>query len=633
MPVVSLSLRFIRRARMAAMLMLFAAVAAAGISAARADDQLPPDVLKKVKNATVYIRVTLASGAICSGSGFFTGAANTIVTNGHVLGMLSPQGRQPKKIEVVINSGTKDEKTFPAKIAQIAPDTDLAVIFVTGKDFPEHLQIGDAKDLVETQGLYVVGFPLGEKLNKSVTIRKTSVSSLRKNKSDGIQDVQVEGGMDHGNSGGPVIDAKGQVVGVAVSGIGGTQINFAIPGETVKNFLVGRYSSRLTLAPYTENGVLKLPMIIHIADPLQRIRSVSMETWIGKPEEQKRTWSPKDGAQTLPDDTPHQKFEFIYDKVAHDAVGEVILPEIPKDKAYWMQISYARSNGSAVGMPPVKFLAKLRPVERKPTTLVYEHHAGSPNNLKLTSVTDLKIRQISGTDMHYVEELLAEMDETLVGKPDPEGTATGQVAFTKLEIKRSIDKEKIPINPEVLKALQVINLVKTQISVDKQGDMRMLDMAVGKTTPLMKAILADKAEDAILALEAVTVPVPGKEVTFDKPWKAQRKIKLGSGDSNEPGIADITFTYHGTRSNAEGPVEAVVFLKGAVRGKEGSDQSVGGSLSGTAVFDLKNKQVKYTDVTMNLDLDLPTRGGGSLQANGTLKIVLNRVPKDQAKTK
>jgi YD repeat-containing protein len=121
--------------------------------------------------------------------------------------------------------------------------------------------------------------------------------------------------------------------------------------------------------------------------------------------------------------------------------------------------------------------------------------------------------------------------------------------------------------------------------------------------------------------------------TFDKPWKAQRKIKLGSGHSNEPGVADITFTYHGTRSNADRPTEAVVFLKGTVRGKEGGDQAVGGTLSGTAVFDLKNKQVKYTDVTMNLDLDLPTRGGGSLQANGALKIVLNRVPKDQAKTK
>src|SRR5947208_1604732 len=78
------------------------------------------------------------------------------------------------------------------------------------------------EELKETQTVYVFGFPFGESLGKNITVSTTSVSSLRKNEFDRVSKIQVNGGMNPGNSGGPVIDATGRVVGVAVSGILGT---------------------------------------------------------------------------------------------------------------------------------------------------------------------------------------------------------------------------------------------------------------------------------------------------------------------------------------------------------------------------------------------------------------------------
>jgi S1-C subfamily serine protease len=121
----------------------------------------------------------------------------------------------------------------------------LAVLRVQGDDLPEPLPVRSAKYLAELQKVYVFGFPFGEKLGKNITVSESSVSSLRKYPGrDDLKEVQVNGGMQPGNSGGPVVDTSGHVVGVAVSIIQGTQINFAIPGEHVHSFLHERGLAR-----------------------------------------------------------------------------------------------------------------------------------------------------------------------------------------------------------------------------------------------------------------------------------------------------------------------------------------------------------------------------------------------------
>src|SRR5262249_39843358 len=139
-----------------------------------------------------------------------------VLTNAHVVGMLINEGNKPKKIEVVRNSGTSEEKKYPGEILGVDRGADLAVLRVKASDAPKPLEVKSARSLVETQQVWVFGFPLGASLGKAVTVSNTAVSSFRE-ENGVLAKVQVNGGMQPGNSGGPVVDAHGNVIGVAVS--------------------------------------------------------------------------------------------------------------------------------------------------------------------------------------------------------------------------------------------------------------------------------------------------------------------------------------------------------------------------------------------------------------------------------
>jgi S1-C subfamily serine protease len=201
--------------------------------------QLSRDDLARVKKATVYIRAHVPGG-MSQGTGFFAVQPGLVVTNAHVLNMLKSP-RPPTRIDVVCDSGEPTERVFPAQLLAYAQNPDLAVLRVNGTNLPEPLPVRSAKYLTELQKVYVFGFPFGEQLGKNITVSESSVSSLRKfDGTDQLKEVQVNGGMQPGNSGGPVVNTRGHVVGVAVSIIRGTQINFAIPGEQVHGFLRDR---------------------------------------------------------------------------------------------------------------------------------------------------------------------------------------------------------------------------------------------------------------------------------------------------------------------------------------------------------------------------------------------------------
>jgi predicted Zn finger-like uncharacterized protein len=235
-----------------------------------------------VKRATVYIRVTRASG-LSSGSGFFgdAGNPNIILTNAHVVGMLSPDSPPPNKVEIFINSGQPDEKMHTARILGVDRESDLAVLEIgVTAGLPRALRVKPADKLQELDKVFVSGFPLGEQLGKEISVRESSVSSLRKK--EGLLDkIQVNGGMDEGNSGGPVVDDLGHVVGVAVSGYPGRQINFAIPGDRVHNILNGRVSRVSLGLPFKEGEKVGSPVLLEMIDPRNKVKEIGVEVWTG----------------------------------------------------------------------------------------------------------------------------------------------------------------------------------------------------------------------------------------------------------------------------------------------------------------------------------------------------------------
>jgi S1-C subfamily serine protease len=191
-----------------------------------------------IKSSTVYIRCT-HTRAKSSGSGFFAGKPGYVVTNAHVIGQMPAQTREERmigpvqKIEVVVHSGQPDERTFVARVHGFDREHDLALLSIDGPNLPPPLEFGSATGLTETDEVFIFGYPLGEQLSKDISVNRSTVSSLRREQ--GV--VQLGGGMNPGNSGGPVTNKGGQVVGVSVAKILGTDIDFAIPAERAAAFV------------------------------------------------------------------------------------------------------------------------------------------------------------------------------------------------------------------------------------------------------------------------------------------------------------------------------------------------------------------------------------------------------------
>jgi len=208
-------------------------------------DHPSKEVVDRVKKASVYVRVAYKKGKGATGSGFVEKNSRLVVTNAHVVGMLDEKDGGPKAIELVFNSGEGDnEYHYGGEMVAYDREHDLALIRPFLLDVgarqavPDGLTVPKEPGLSLLQKVFVFGYPLGERLGSEITVSETSVSSLRKDPATGkMRQIQVKGGMNHGNSGGPVVDVKGNVIGVAVAGIDGTDINFAIPGEVVQEFI------------------------------------------------------------------------------------------------------------------------------------------------------------------------------------------------------------------------------------------------------------------------------------------------------------------------------------------------------------------------------------------------------------
>ena len=189
---------------------------------------IQPETTRKVKKATAYLKVVESDGTTAEGSGFFGVESGLVLTNAHVVGMLLPQNRPPKKIDVVVQSGTRDACTFDAQVLGVDRENDLALLRVKGdeKRLPEPLpvELGECS-LTELQKVYIFGFPLGVSLGKEITAAESSVSSFRKDGDGELFQIQVNGGMHPGNSGGPVVDG-------AASSWAWPYLSFAAPRST-----------------------------------------------------------------------------------------------------------------------------------------------------------------------------------------------------------------------------------------------------------------------------------------------------------------------------------------------------------------------------------------------------------------
>ncbi|MFN4159733.1 MAG: Do family serine endopeptidase [Gemmobacter sp.] len=162
------------------------------------------------------------------GTGFVISASGDIVTNNHVV-----EGAD--KVSVTLADGTK----LQARVIGTDPATDLALIRVeAGHDLP-FVEWGDSAALRVGQDVVAIGNPFG--LGNTVTAG--IVSALGRDINSGPFDnyIQTDAAINRGNSGGPLFDAEGRVVGINTaifSPTGGSVgIGFAVPAETARTVI------------------------------------------------------------------------------------------------------------------------------------------------------------------------------------------------------------------------------------------------------------------------------------------------------------------------------------------------------------------------------------------------------------
>ncbi len=157
-----------------------------------------------------------------SGSGFYLSEKNILVTNFHVV-----QGCRTVAVE------DQQKERFPAKVIFVNPFTDIAFLRPTHNLKPRPAPFDSFAKVTNREQVYVLGFPFG----MPYTETKGIVSSPRQ-LMEGRHYIQTDAAVNPGNSGGPVVNSEGQLIGITTSKFtNADNIGFAIPVEVLSEDL------------------------------------------------------------------------------------------------------------------------------------------------------------------------------------------------------------------------------------------------------------------------------------------------------------------------------------------------------------------------------------------------------------
>lgn len=215
---------------------------------------LPVDSIKHIKESTAYIEVSHSFPFVeevmkYSGSGFFISANGFLITNYHVVQpvVTAYEINFPSlinSIDIYLNSGTEKYRKCPARVVAIDKKNDVAILCLTEEIKTPYLNIDFSEDLVESTPVWAFGFPLSEEFSviqrgPEITVTNGSITSLRHDDRNLLKTIQLDAVVKHGNSGGPLVNSSGQVIGVVNLAMGETRFNFAVPAHFIKKLLEG----------------------------------------------------------------------------------------------------------------------------------------------------------------------------------------------------------------------------------------------------------------------------------------------------------------------------------------------------------------------------------------------------------
>jgi S1-C subfamily serine protease len=318
----------------------------------------PPKNVDEIKKASVFVKVE-AGRLAGSGSGFVIkveGQTAYVATNCHVV-VPNPESfslKNPPRVTVVLDSGTAQARSAPAEILGLDPERDLAVLRINGvSNLPSPIDPAGREQLRETLPVLICGFPFGERLaasgNPEITIASSSITSLRLDSAGELEVVQVGAGVHPGNSGGPVVDRDGRLVGITVAALRGGGLGFAIPPRELTRMLQGRTLDPGVMAVKGSAGI-EFVAVVPLVDPLGKIRNVALHHVAGnvvgpntKPGASGE-WAPLPGARRI-------DLEIVDGKAA---IARMDLKPM-RGRTDTLQVSYTTGDGKTTVTEPFLF--------------------------------------------------------------------------------------------------------------------------------------------------------------------------------------------------------------------------------------------------------------------------------------
>jgi S1-C subfamily serine protease len=185
------------------------------------------------------------------GSGFVLTKEGLILTNNHVIG-------NAQRLEVMLS----DKHKYKARVLALDKNHDLALIKIDAPNLTP-VTLSDSRNLVVGQRVYAIGNPFG--LNGTMTRGIISaIRSIRSPNGSPIEDaIQTDAAVNPGNSGGPLLNSRGEVIGITtmIASNGADQssgIGFAIPINT----------ARAILDDYAKYGYIRRPTLDIVTLPI-----------------------------------------------------------------------------------------------------------------------------------------------------------------------------------------------------------------------------------------------------------------------------------------------------------------------------------------------------------------------------
>ncbi|MFD3162721.1 S1C family serine protease [Herpetosiphon sp. NSE202] len=202
-------------------------------------------VVQTVANASpaVVKIISTVTGGQASGSGAIINEDGYIITNNHVV-----EGQN--RLQVIYSDGTSHN----AELIGTDAFSDIAVIRVLDA-VPATISLGNSDELKPGETVVAIGSPLG-KFQNSVTVGVVSALDRTIDRMEGL--IQTDAAINHGNSGGPLINLKGEIVGINTLVVRGDigsideaqGLGFAVPSNIVREVSDTLIANGQVVRPY-----------------------------------------------------------------------------------------------------------------------------------------------------------------------------------------------------------------------------------------------------------------------------------------------------------------------------------------------------------------------------------------------